>query len=113
MPFAFFHFGMKAEHMIHVPKIMPEIISHGVLQWLIVWEIMSEGNGEIVDRDVHSQKSKIEMVNYFQILMLYPKVVLRYIYYSPQSKKSISLEVGEETKLLPDSAILCIKAYKP
>ena len=73
MPFAFFHFGMKAVHMIHVPKIMPEIISHGVLQWLIIWEIMSEANGEIVDRDVHSKKSKIEMVNYFQSLMLHPK----------------------------------------
>ena len=77
MPFAFFHFGMKAENILHVPKIMPEIISHGVLQWLIVWEIMSEGNGEIVDRDVHSQISKIEMVNYFPILTLYPKVVFR------------------------------------
>ena len=64
MPFAFFHFGMKAEHMMHVPKIIPEIISHGVLQWLIILEIMFERNGEIVGRDVHTQKSKIEMVNF-------------------------------------------------
>ena len=89
MPFAFFHFGMKAEHMMHVPKIMPEIISHGVLQWLIVWEIMFEGNGEIVERDVHSKKLKIEMVNY--LFSNFDKVVLRYIYYSSQSKKNIYL----------------------
>ena len=31
-------------------------------------------------------------------------IILKNIYYSPQSKNSISLEVGEETKLLPDSA---------
>ena len=30
-------------------------------------------------------------------------IILKNIYYSPQSKNSISLEVGEETKLLPDS----------
>ena len=38
------------------------------------------------------------------------------IYYSLQSKNSISLEVGEETKFLPDSAFensLCTRAYKP
>ena len=67
MPFAFFHFGLEAKHMIHAA--LPKIRHHGVLQRLIIWEIMSEGNGEIVDRGVHSQKSK--MVNYFQILVLH------------------------------------------
>jgi hypothetical protein len=33
------------------------------------------------------------------------KRVLRKIYYSPQSKDSISLEVAVETKLFPDSAL--------
>ena len=64
MPFAFFHFGIEANCTIHA--LVP-IIRHGVLQRLIIWEIMSEGNGEIVDRGVDSQKSK--MVNYFQILV--------------------------------------------
>ena len=90
--------------MMHVPKIIPEIISHGVLQWLIILEIMFERNGEIVERDVHTQKSKIEMVNF-----KFKWYTLRYIYHSSQSKKNISLEVGEEgKKLLPDSAILCM-----
>jgi hypothetical protein len=33
------------------------------------------------------------------------KRVLRKLYYSPQSKDSISLEVAVETKLFPDSAL--------
>ena len=44
------------------------------------------------------------------------KIILRNIYYPPQSKNSISLEVREETKLLPDSAFgnfLCTRGYKP
>jgi hypothetical protein len=44
------------------------------------------------------------------------KIILRNIYYSLPSKNSISLEVGEETKLLPDSAFgnsLCTSAFKP
>ena len=65
MPFAFFHFGIEAKRMIRALAL--PIIRHGVLQRLIIWEIMSEGNGEIVDRGVHSQKSK--MVNYFQIAL--------------------------------------------
>ena len=43
------------------------------------------------------------------------KRVLRKIYYSPQSKDSISLEVAVETKLFPDSALgnsLCNSGYK-
>ena len=43
------------------------------------------------------------------------KRVLRNIYYSPQSKDSISLEVAVETKLFPDSALgnsLCNSGYK-
>ena len=43
------------------------------------------------------------------------KRVLRKIYYSPQSKNSISLEVAVETKLFPDSALgnsLCNSGYK-
>jgi hypothetical protein len=43
------------------------------------------------------------------------KRVLRKMYYSPQSKNSISLEVGVETKLFPDSALensLCTSGYK-
>ena len=43
------------------------------------------------------------------------KRVLRKIYYSPQSKESISLEVAVETKLFPDSAFgnsLCNSGYK-
>ena len=68
MPFAFFHFGIEAKRMIRALPLALPIIRHGVLQRLIIWEIMSEGNGEIVDRGVHSQKSK--MVNNFQILSL-------------------------------------------
>ena len=66
MPFAFFHFGLEAKRMI---RALVPIIRHGVLQRLIIWEIMSKGNrnGDIVDRGVHFQKSK--MVNYFQILV--------------------------------------------
>ena len=37
------------------------------------------------------------------------KIILRNIYYSLPSKNSITMEIGEETKLLPDSAF----AYKP
>ena len=66
MPFAFFHFGIEAKRMI---RALVPIIRHGVLQRLIIWEIMSEGNGETVDRGVHSLKSK--MVNFFQILVLH------------------------------------------
>ena len=43
------------------------------------------------------------------------RMVLRNIYYSPQSKNSISLEVGNETKILPDSAFgnsLCTKVLR-
>ena len=43
------------------------------------------------------------------------KRVLRKIYYSPQSKDSISLEVAVETKFFPDSALgnsLCNSGYK-
>ena len=43
------------------------------------------------------------------------KIILRNIYYFLPSKDSMSLEVGEETKLLPDSAFgnsLCTSAYK-
>ena len=39
-----------------------------------------------------------------------------FITYSPQIKNSIYLEVGEEAKLLPDSAFtnsLCTRGYKP
>ena len=44
------------------------------------------------------------------------KRALRHFYYSPQSKNSISLEVGDETKKFPDSAIgnsLCTSECKP
>ena len=42
------------------------------------------------------------------------KIILWNIYYySPHSKNSISLKVGEETKLLPDSVSLCTRGYKP
>ena len=62
MPFAFFHFGLEAKRMIRALALA--IIRHGVLQRLMVWEIMSEGNGDIVDRGVHSQ-----MVIYVKILV--------------------------------------------
>jgi hypothetical protein len=47
--------------------------------------------------------------------ILRAKRVLRTIYYSPQSKDSISLEVAVEKKLFPDSALgnsLCNNGYK-
>ena len=62
MPFAVFHFGLEAKRMILALALA--IIRHGVLQRLMVWEIMSEGNGDIVDRGVHSQ-----MVIYVKILV--------------------------------------------
>ena len=65
MPFAFFHFGIKAKLM---RRVEAPIRGHGVLQRLIVWEIMSKGIGEIVERVVHSQEWRL--VNFFQILAL-------------------------------------------
>ena len=56
----------------------------------------------------------------FQFLGVPPKRkqtkrVLRKIYYSPQSKSSMSWQVGAESKLFPDSALgnsLCTSGYK-
>jgi hypothetical protein len=62
------------------------------------------------------------LTNFHKICILKgPKIketnlILRNIYYCPQSKKSISLKVGEETKLLTDSAFgnsLCTRGYMP
>jgi hypothetical protein len=43
------------------------IMRHGVLQRLIGRESMSQekGNGGIVDRDVHAQKSQVEKVSIY------------------------------------------------